>query len=93
MQNKITVSSAVVGTMLSLAIALPAFAMDATGSMMVQSNLHVGSRGTEVSTLQTFLVSKGFLVLPPGASTGYFGQLTRSAVMQYQASVGVSRDT
>jgi peptidoglycan hydrolase-like protein with peptidoglycan-binding domain len=40
--------------------------------------------------LQSFLVSKGFLVIPTGISMGQFGSLTRRAVAQYQASVGIT---
>ena len=70
----------------ALFIAAPAFAMS---SMMIQNNLWVGSTGDDVVTLQTYLVSKGFLTMPAGVSMGYFGSLTKAALMQYQTSVSV----
>ncbi len=52
-------------------------------------NLRLGSSGTQVSALQRFLVAKGFLTIPAGVNTGYFGGLTKAAVARYQASVGI----
>ncbi len=53
-------------------------------------DLTVGSTGAEVSALQSFLVSKGFLTMPAGVAYGYFGSLTKSALSAYQASVGIT---
>jgi Putative peptidoglycan binding domain len=53
------------------------------------SDLSVGSRGEGVVALQTFLVAKNLLVMPAGVSMGYFGPLTKAALMSYQASAGV----
>lgn len=44
-------------------------------------NLTVGSRGDEVKQLQNFLISKGYL---SGSATGYFGGLTKAAVVKLQ---------
>jgi len=52
----------------------------------IDTNLKYGSRGTDVSELQDFLISKGFLT---GQATGNFFSLTRNAVVSYQISVGV----
>ena len=52
-------------------------------------NLALGSRGDDVSALQTLLESKGFLVIPAGIAKGYFGALTKNAVRAYQQSVGL----
>ncbi len=60
------------------------------GSFRFSSNLTVGSRGLEVIALQTWLISKGFLVLPPGTDKGFFGTLTKNAVAAWQASVNLS---
>lgn len=54
------------------------------------SDLTVGSRGDEVSRLQSFLESKGFLVMPVGVAKGYFGALTRTAVAAYQSAKGIT---
>lgn len=53
-------------------------------------DLTVGSTGAEVSALQQFLVSKGFLTMPAGVAYGYFGSLTKAALAGYQASVGIA---
>ncbi len=50
-------------------------------------NLSVGARGEDVKTLQIHLISKGFLA--QGLSSGYFGQLTKGALVKYQASLGL----
>ena len=55
-----------------------------------ERNLSFGSSGSDVSTLQIFLESKGFLVMPKGQVKGYFGQTTKKAMMKYQASVGIT---
>lgn len=55
-------------------------------------NLTVGSTGTDVAELQTWLISKGFSIpsISSGAATtGYFGQQTKMAVAAYQTSVGL----
>jgi hypothetical protein len=63
--------------------------MKDTGVMSTGSNLSLGSKGTEVVTLQTFLESKGLLVMPSGVAKGYFGPLTKVALITYQTSVDV----
>lgn len=54
------------------------------------TDLTVGSTGAEVTALQTWLVSKGFLTMPAGVAMGTFGPLTQSAVAAYQTSKGIS---
>jgi LPXTG-site transpeptidase (sortase) family protein len=54
--------------------------------------LRLGARGAEVAALQTALVLKDFLTMPRGVVKGYFGALTRTAVLKYQKSVGLSPD-
>jgi peptidoglycan hydrolase-like protein with peptidoglycan-binding domain len=44
--------------------------------------LSIGKRGTEVATLQNFLIKLGYL--SSDNNTGYYGNLTRAAVKQYQ---------
>lgn len=53
-------------------------------------DLRLGSTGSDVVSLQTYLESKGFLTMPTGVSKGYFGGLTQSALARYQASVGIT---
>jgi len=51
--------------------------------------LNKGASGVDVSALQTALEQKGFLTMPAGVATGYFGALTVTAVSAYQKSVGL----
>jgi peptidoglycan hydrolase-like protein with peptidoglycan-binding domain len=53
-------------------------------------DLTIGSTGSEVVALQTFLESKGHLVMPVGVAKGYFGSLTQSALAKYQMSKGIT---
>ena len=50
-----------------------------------------GSRGNDVGELQGYLQEKDFLHIPLGVAPGYFGKLTKSALMRFQASVGLSQ--
>lgn len=52
-------------------------------------DMTIGSSGSQVSALQQVLVSNGYLVMPSGVAMGYFGSLTKSAVMKWQAAYGV----
>lgn len=53
--------------------------------------LKLGARGTEVSTLQTFL-AKDSTIYPQGLVTGYFGSLTKAAVIRFQTANGLGHD-
>lgn len=53
-------------------------------------NLTLGSTGSDVADLQTFLISKGVMTLPAGVAKGYFGPLTQQSLARYQASVGIA---
>jgi peptidoglycan hydrolase-like protein with peptidoglycan-binding domain len=53
-------------------------------------NLSVGSKGVEVVRLQDFLELRGYLFFPLGVSKGYFGPLTKMAVMAYQTANGIA---
>jgi len=54
-------------------------------------NMTVGSVGADVAALQKFLQAKGFWPVGTGTkeASGYFGSLTKSALMAYQTSVGI----
>ncbi len=60
--------------------------------MLTSSSLKVGATnattGGEFSSLQNFLMSKGFL---SGSATGYYGKMTEDAVKAYQASTGLTQ--
>jgi peptidoglycan hydrolase-like protein with peptidoglycan-binding domain len=66
-----------------LALLIPLLALALPTQAAVVSYLSVGWRGAQVMELQTMLAGKGFY---NGPVTGYFGQLTRNAVMQFQAA-------
>lgn len=51
--------------------------------------LEVGSQGSDVSSLQSFLAQDGALY-PEGRITGYFGSLTKSAVARFQTRNGIA---
>lgn len=73
---------------LGVAFALSAVAASAATSYT--RDLTIGSTGADVASLQTTLVSKGFLVIPANVSKGYFGALTKTGLMNYQKSVGIA---
>ncbi len=54
--------------------------------------LKVGSRGPEVVTLQKFLIKKGIGTASRVTADGAFGPITRQALINYQASVGLTAD-
>ncbi len=69
-----------------LALAQPYYA---GACVSIPAGIAVGSRGPNVSNLQTFLVSRNY----PGSGswmiTGYFGQATAAAVRNFQQSQGI----
>lgn len=71
---------------LSAAAVLPSISSAAT----FERQLQLGMRGSDVTALQTFLASDSTLY-PQGLITGYFGSLTRAAVMRFQARNGISQ--
>jgi hypothetical protein len=81
---KLTVKFA--GVFAVLAFALTAVSADAA----FLRDLTLGSTGSDVIELQTWLEAKGFLVIPAGVSKGYFGALTQSALAKYQMSAGIT---
>lgn len=69
--------------------AAPTPSLSAQTSFAVNANLQLGSSGANVISLQKFLETKGFLTLPSGTTEGYFGSLTKQALIAYQASVNL----
>ncbi len=79
----------IVASIVALTVALVGAA---SANAAFNANLTVGSTGSDVSALQSWLISKGFNIpsIASGAATpGYFGQQTKTAVIAYQASVGL----
>jgi hypothetical protein len=52
--------------------------------------LSLGKQGPDVTALQKILVADGALVMPVGASYGYFGGLTKKAVQTFQEKYAIS---
>lgn len=89
--NKFIVSLVAAATLMSAA---PAFAQTyysgACGTTYTR-DLTVGMRGTDVTSLQTFLVAQNY---PGGGNwmiTGYYGQATAAAVRNYQSTHGLAQ--
>lgn len=61
----------------------------ASGSLVFSSDLSTGSRGDDVTRLQTFLEGQGLLSIPTGINKGYFGALTKTALSNYQKTAGL----
>ena len=82
MKTRTLIASFVVAPLAVVLLAGTAFAATIT------QQLEVGSRGTQVSDLQTFLAQDN-TIYPQGLVTGYFGSLTKSAVSNFQARNGI----
>ena len=59
-------------------------APNGTSCSTFSANLAFGIRGAQVECLQQFLKNQGADVYPEGLVTGYFGPLTRAAVIRFQ---------
>ncbi len=51
-----------------------------------------GASGEDVTAMQKFLVHQGYLIMPSGASFGYFGSVTKKAVIKYQKEVNLTAE-
>lgn len=69
----------------ALALSLASFAY----ADVLTRQLEVGSHGSDVSLLQTFL-AKDVTIYPQGIVSGYYGFLTKSAVSNFQSKNGIS---
>lgn len=95
--NQISIKA--VGTSPALAQALPVLDSAQTQKAVLFKNLRQGNSGDDVKTLQTFLFGAG--LYPEGLVTGYFGSLTKRAVIRFQEKyaseiltpVGLARGT
>lgn len=82
MAGVLKISIAIVVLFFMLGLAVTASAATLT------RQLEVGSRGQDVSDLQTYLALDSS-IYPAGLVTGYFGQLTKAAVERFQAKNGI----
>lgn len=57
------------------------------GGWLFDTNFGIGSSNQDVLELQNRLMAEGYFTVTP---TGYFGPVTQSAVMRYQAAHGIS---
>lgn len=76
---------------LALALVVTVAAPAASAQTVVCSftrDLTIGSRGTDVTCLQSYLQARGFFTYA-GGPTGYFGPITRDAVARWQAANSV----
>lgn len=78
-------STSAVYTLLSLAVALSLLGMARQASAVVKE----GDRGSEVSSIQQRLQQLGYF---KANVTGYFGSLTKEAVIQFQQAKGLTPD-
>lgn len=86
----------ILGSLIIMACAVGSFGSVAfadttttSANVSIMSNLMVGSTGTDVAALQSYLIANNMLTLPTGTQTGYFGLATKAAVKAYQSSMGL----
>lgn len=73
---------------LNSSTATPVAPSDTSPAHTFLRDLTLGSVGTDVTVLQKWLLSKGYLI--PSGATGYFGTQTQEALAQYQRSIGIT---
>ena len=60
----------------------------ASASMTFTRDLTIGSTGADVTSLQQWLIARGYSI--PAGATGYFGTQTQAAVAAYQRASGIA---
>ena len=83
----ITTSPVVAPTNTATMVIPTAMPIAANTQATLSRNLYIGTSGSDVVVLQDILIREKFLV--PGYNTGFFGNLTRAAVMRFQQAHGV----
>lgn len=90
MSKKISFAFLTIALVAGMAFVAPAPRAQAATCLNIGQNLKVGDYDlggpADVTALQTYLFQSGFMNHAP---TGYFGSLTRSAVIQFQGSYGI----
>lgn len=56
----------------------------------ISSQLDLGEKNNDVTSLQTFFADNA-TIYPEGLVTGYFGNLTKGAVLRFQAQYGIDQ--
>ncbi|HVY35740.1 MAG TPA: peptidoglycan-binding domain-containing protein [Candidatus Paceibacterota bacterium] len=77
--------------LLSVFLLMRSGSADAQSMQLSGTTLRVGSRSANVTALQQFLATEPY-IYPQGIVSGYFGPLTKNAVMQFQLQYGLSPD-
>lgn len=72
-------------------IAIPTSAQVTTFSQIGGTTMKVGSRGENVRALQQFVASNSD-IYPAGLVTGYFGSMTKAAIVQFQLAYDLVAD-
>ena len=57
----------------------------------ITGNLSFGTSGNQVSCLQQFLKNQGTDIYPEGFVTGFFGSLTKAAVIKFQGKYSIAQ--
>jgi peptidoglycan hydrolase-like protein with peptidoglycan-binding domain len=87
-----TMTAAQVASLEAQIASLQAQLSSSQGTTMMSTtfttDLTIGSTGSQVTALQTWLISKGYSI--PAGATGYFGAQTKAAVAAWQAAAGIS---
>lgn len=79
------IQGSIIAILASVGLSTQAFAFN-----QINQQLDFGERNSDVTSLQEFLAGDPS-VYPQGLVTGYFGVLTRSAVMNFQAKYGIAQ--
>lgn len=90
MKNIKTLSIAIFAIAIMLVGGFAAHKAEAATSP-ITAGLRLGSRGSEVTKLQTLLAQNG-QIYPSGMVTGYYGSLTKNAVIQFQLAANIGVD-
>lgn len=72
------------------ALVLTSFLGIHSAQAAITAELELGSRGGEVTELQQFLATNA-KIYPEGIVSGYFGALTKAAVIQFQVAYDISQ--
>jgi peptidoglycan hydrolase-like protein with peptidoglycan-binding domain len=97
LQSRLNILLATLQTLIAQAksagISVPEIGQFAKPSRHFTQNLFLGSKGSEVFALQSFLIAKKIGLeaqkLATVGATGYFGFLTQKAVKEFQESAGI----
>jgi peptidoglycan hydrolase-like protein with peptidoglycan-binding domain len=84
-----TTKSFIIALGLTTAVLFTVIMPSITSADVLYRQLQLGSRGADVTSLQSFLAEDS-TIYPQGKVTGYFGSLTKSAVSNFQARNGIA---